>query len=171
MAVTRNELVQYVAAMVAKILLKHHVENTTAEGVGQSIADLITDKFGGQVFTIPNWERHGKQLINDYGYVGDFRRPYKRRGELLNFLDNNLVTLIDGLGKPCLDAKAIAHEVISSFLLNFSGQTFTLPKDRAFKIYQRDKRLLKEYNGLNMGYLSEKYNLSQNAIYRILKKY
>ena len=52
----------------------------------------------------------------------------------------------------------------------WAGCTVCFPKDHRFKLTKRDLQILSEFNGRNHHALALKYNLTENAVYKLLKR-
>lgn len=52
----------------------------------------------------------------------------------------------------------------------WAGSTITIPKDHLFKLSKRDLEILSKFNGRNHRRLGLEYGLTENAIYRLLKR-
>jgi len=53
---------------------------------------------------------------------------------------------------------------------HWGGQLINFPKDSRFEVAKRDEEIWREFNGRNHPYLAQKHNLSQRAIYDIVKR-
>lgn len=51
----------------------------------------------------------------------------------------------------------------------FAGETLYIPKMKSAKIIERNKKIKSEFNGKNLYYLSQKYNICVRQVRRILK--
>nr|WP_269822172.1 Mor transcription activator family protein [Aggregatibacter actinomycetemcomitans] len=52
----------------------------------------------------------------------------------------------------------------------FAGQVIAFPKDYFYKIAQRDLEIYNSFNGRNWGELGRKYDLTENALRKIVKR-
>jgi Mor family transcriptional regulator len=67
-------------------------------------------------------------------------------------------------------AEYAGHLVANHLAEHWGGINFVMPKDNTFKIITRDLQIFDEVNASNMQSVARKYNLSENAIYRIIKR-
>lgn len=52
----------------------------------------------------------------------------------------------------------------------WAGSTVCFPKDHRYKLSKRDLQILSKFNGRNHHALALQYNLTENAIYKLLKR-
>lgn len=52
----------------------------------------------------------------------------------------------------------------------WAGSTVCFPKDHFYKLTKRDLEILSKFNGRNHHVLAMEYGLTENAIYRLLKR-
>ena len=52
----------------------------------------------------------------------------------------------------------------------YAGQVICFPKDYRYKIAQRDLDIYNSFNGRNWGELGRRYNLTENALRKIVKR-
>ena len=52
----------------------------------------------------------------------------------------------------------------------WAGSTVCFPKDYLFKLTKRDLEILSKFNGRNHRVLAQEYDLTENAVYRLLKR-
>ena len=64
------------------------------------------------------------------------------------------------------------YTILSSYLLReeYAGQVICFPKDYRYKIAQRDLDIYNSFNGRNWGELGRRYNLTENALRKIVKR-
>lgn len=169
MSIKRNEVIQHIADLITESLLDFNIKGSAASEIGLTTADMLSSRFGGQIFSMPH---DGSAFFDDEssGRNKSYRMRERRNG-LLKAISATVTDEVKKLSDESLNVDDIADATIKAFCFVFADTNLTIPKDKRFKIYQRDQRIIKEFNGINHEYLSEKYDISVNALYRIMKKY
>lgn len=67
-------------------------------------------------------------------------------------------------------ADQAAAAVADHLSLQWGGSTVSFPKDHRYRLSKRDLKILGEFNGRNHYALAQRYDLSENAIYKLLKR-
>ena len=52
----------------------------------------------------------------------------------------------------------------------WGGSVISIPKDLRYRVSLRDRQIFQEFNGRNHHELSRKYGISENCIYRIIRR-
>lgn len=156
MTVQRNEIIEYIVEMVASTLCKHGIDRPAAKQVGDDFADALSSSFGGKQFCIPSnidtSNRATTKKIN-------FEKATDRRYELLGFIESQIMLLTHELPLKKVTPKEIADCVKNRFMKDFLCKNFVIPKDMKYKLWRRDQKILKEFNGLNLRYLADEYGI------------
>ncbi|BEH14296.1 Mor transcription activator family protein [Marinobacter shengliensis] len=92
------------------------------------------------------------------------------RHELLRDLSAQTDSLLRDYGIPVDVADQVGHALADHMAQHWGGQLVNFPKDARFEVAQRDLDIWSEFNGRNHPYLAQKYNLSQRAIYDIVRR-
>lgn len=71
-------------------------------------------------------------------------------------------------GKPEQAAQADAFTAMKALAHYFGGRMFYLPTGKTLDLGLRDEKIWSEFNGSNVAELSKRYNLTEQAVYRIL---
>lgn len=171
MSIQRNKVTQHIADIAIKTLQEFDIEDAAAKSIGLAVADELTSHFGGQVFAMPAQCNPSCSISPDDSQSIQLNGMAARRSALLKFLAKAVVDYVKKMADEKQDAETIANAIVNNFCAHFSGENLVIPKDHKFKIYQRDQKILNEFNGLNLADISTRYSISVNALYRILKKY
>lgn len=175
MSVSRNEVTQYIADIVAEKLKESFIEEGIAKNIGETVTDELSAAFGGQVLVMPIHESEAySNVTNDLRLTkvkGNTEGMAGLRRDVLRFLAAATINNVKLLGYESFDLEEIAADICSEFCAKFSGQNLVIPKDLKFKKFQRNKKIWEEFNGSNHSELALRYEVSVNALYRILKKY
>ncbi len=170
MSVQRNEVTQYVADIVSKTLRETNFNGVIADDIGGCIADKLSSTFGGQVINMPVLDSQAYSMITDEVYASQMKGMAELRRNLLIFLAETTKAHLKGISDKALDMKRITTKICSEFCHEFAGQNLVIPKDLKFKTFQRNQKIFKEFNGRNHAALAMRYEISVNALYRVLKK-
>ncbi|MEX2475030.1 Mor transcription activator family protein [Marinobacter sp.] len=92
------------------------------------------------------------------------------RHELLRDLSDQVQTMLTDYGVSAEVAEQTACALANHMAEHWGGQLINFPKDTSYKISQRDRDIWEDFNGRNHPHLAQKYNLSQRAIYDIVKR-
>jgi len=92
------------------------------------------------------------------------------RHELLRDLADQANSLLSDYGVSTDVAEQVGCALADHLAQHWGGQLINFPKDACFKVAQRDLDIWTEFNGRNHPYLAQKYNLSQRAIYDIVRR-
>ncbi|MBN6077286.1 Mor transcription activator family protein [Aggregatibacter actinomycetemcomitans] len=93
-----------------------------------------------------------------------------RRHELLEEIESLVIALCKDYNLEQDICEQIGANVANHLCENFSGQVITFPKDYFYKIAQRDLDIYNSFNGRNWGELGRKYDLTENALRKIVKR-
>lgn len=93
----------------------------------------------------------------------------KRKELYTDLIDHATDLLVDyGVAR---EAAAHAATALANHLADhWGGSTICFPKDVAYHLAQRDLDIYKKFNGRNHLQLAREFNLTENAIYRIVKQ-
>ena len=93
-----------------------------------------------------------------------------KRHELLSDIADHVAKV---LADHCIEA-AVAEQagsaVADHLSVAWAGSTVCIPKDHRFKLTKRDVEILSKFRGNNHHALALEYNLTENAIYKLLKR-
>lgn len=93
-----------------------------------------------------------------------------KRHELLSDIADHVAKV---LADHCIDA-AVAEQagsaVADHLSVAWAGSTVCIPKDHRFKLTKRDVEILSKFRGNNHHALAVEYKLTENAIYKLLKR-
>jgi Mor family transcriptional regulator len=92
------------------------------------------------------------------------------RHQLLRDLADQVKSLLEDYGISEEISDQVGCALADHMAEFWGGQLVTFPKDARFKVAQRDLDIWSEFNGRNHPNLAQKYNLSQRAIYDIVKR-
>lgn len=94
----------------------------------------------------------------------------EKRHELLSDIADHIAKVVVEHGVApaiAVQAGAAAADHLSQA---WAGSTICIPKDHRFKLTQRDVEILSKFRGNNHHALAVEYNLTENAIYKLLKR-
>lgn len=94
----------------------------------------------------------------------------EKRHELLKGISSMVSTMVSEHGLPSDVAEQIGTNVSNFICDNFGGQNFTFPKDRVYKLAQRDKEICRLFNGHNYFELARKYNVSEKVVREAVRR-
>lgn len=97
-------------------------------------------------------------------------RSEKNRAELLLDVATHASHLAVELGFAKDVSDQLGSALADHLAEHWAGQIITIPRDYAFKLSERDLKIWEEFDGHNHSQLARKYDLSVNAIYRLLKR-
>jgi Mor family transcriptional regulator len=93
-----------------------------------------------------------------------------KRHELLSDIADHAAHVMREHGVPADVAEQAGAAVADHLCDAWAGSTVCFPKDYRFKITQRDLKILAEFNGRNHHELAKRWGLTENAIYKLLKR-
>ncbi|AJA45052.1 Mor transcription activator family protein [Frischella perrara] len=67
-------------------------------------------------------------------------------------------------------ASQLGDNVANTISELFGGQNFTFPRDHIFKLNQRDLEIYAEFRGNNYNELSNKYNMTERGIRKVIDR-
>lgn len=94
----------------------------------------------------------------------------EKRHELLSDIADHVVRILRDHRIPDEVADQAGAAVADHLSDAWAGSTVCFPKDHRYKLTKRDLKILGEFNGRNHHLLAVKYNLTENAIYKLLKR-
>ncbi len=86
---------------------------------------------------------------------------------LLDRVERTLIA--DGVASKL--AKVKAEKIVYDICEEIGGIQFYLPKSNSIKIHQRNEQIYSEFNGFNHKQLAQKYDLTEQGIYKIIKEH
>jgi len=92
------------------------------------------------------------------------------RHELLSDVSDRVKNLLLDYGLPKEAAEQCGSAVADDLCTHWAGQNITIPMDYWYKLTQRDLEIWDKFTGNNHLQLAREYNLTVNAIYRIIKR-
>lgn len=93
-----------------------------------------------------------------------------KRHELFTHVSSQVAKEALDFGMPEETASQLGCNVANAIAELFGGQNFTIPKDYAFKISQRDAQIYREFKGNNYSELSQKYSLTERGIRKVITR-
>lgn len=94
----------------------------------------------------------------------------EKRHELLSDIADHIAKTLTDHRIPDELAVQAGTAAADHLSVAWAGSTVCFPKDHRFKLSKRDLRILAEFNGRNHHWLAQKYDLTENAIYKLLKR-
>lgn len=94
----------------------------------------------------------------------------EKRHELLSGVEAHVALKLQELGIEKEAAEELGIEVANHLSDLWAGSTISIPKDYQFKLTARDLEILGKFNGRNHHALALEYKLTENAVYRLLKR-
>lgn len=94
----------------------------------------------------------------------------QKRNELYIDLIDHASSLLKDYGLECAAATHTATALANHLATHWGGSTICFPKDVAYNLAQRDLDIYKKFDGRNHFQLAREFNLTENAIYRIVKQ-
>lgn len=93
-----------------------------------------------------------------------------KRHELLSDIADHVAEVLADHGiEPAITEQA-GNAVADHLSKAWAGSTICIPKDHRFKLSKRDMEILSKFRGNNHHMLAVQYNLTENAIYKLLKR-
>ena len=93
-----------------------------------------------------------------------------RRHELLEEIELLVIALCKNYNLGQDICEQIGVSVANCLSEEYAGQVICFPKDYRYKIAQRDLDIYNSFNGRNWGELGRRYNLTENALRKIVKR-
>ncbi|MCP5012620.1 MAG: Mor transcription activator-like protein [Aestuariibacter sp.] len=93
----------------------------------------------------------------------------KRHELLSDIADNVALILLEHSITPEV-AEQVGCAVADHLSVTWAGSTICIPKDHRYRISQRDQEILSKFRGNNIHALAVEYHLTENAIYKLLKR-
>lgn len=94
----------------------------------------------------------------------------EKRHELLSDIADHVAHVLQEHGVLGEVAEQAGSAVADHLSVAWAGATVCFPKDHRYKLTKRDLQILSEFNGRNHHALALKYSLTENAIYKLLKR-
>jgi len=94
----------------------------------------------------------------------------RKRNELLDDLSAFVARALADLGIGESMAKAAGEVVADEVTEYWGGQLINIPKDHHRKLSERNERIVKAFTGTNHSELAREHDLSENMIYKIIKR-
>ncbi len=94
----------------------------------------------------------------------------EKRHELLSDIADHAAHVLREHGVPGEVAEQAGSAVADHLSVAWAGATVCFPKDYRYKLTKRDLQILSEFNGRNHHALAMKYSLTENAVYKLLKR-
>lgn len=92
------------------------------------------------------------------------------RHELLTDVADQISVILKEYNVDPVKAEQAGAAVSNHLAEHWGGQLITFPKDHLYKITQRDLQIFQEVDAHNIHEVARKYNLTTNAIYRVIKR-
>jgi Mor family transcriptional regulator len=93
-----------------------------------------------------------------------------KRHELLSDIADHVAEVLKDHGIELDTAEQAGNAVADHLSQAWAGSTICIPKDHRFKLSKRDLAILAEFTGNNHHALAVKHHLTENAIYKLLKR-
>ena len=93
-----------------------------------------------------------------------------RRHELLEEIELLVIALCKNYNLGQDICEQIGVSVANCLCEEYAGQVICFPKDYRYKIAQRDLDIYNSFNDRNWGGLGSRYNLTENALRKIVKR-
>lgn len=93
-----------------------------------------------------------------------------KRHELLSDIADHVAEVLKEHGIESDITEQAGNAVADHLSQTWAGSTICIPKDHRFKLSKRDLVILSKFKGNNHHALSVEYNLTENAIYKLLKR-
>ena len=94
----------------------------------------------------------------------------EKRHELLSDIADHIAKTLTDHQVPEDLAEQAGAAAADHLSVAWAGSTVCFPKDHRYKLTKRDLRILAEFNGRNHHALAQKWDLTENAIYKLLKR-
>jgi Mor family transcriptional regulator len=93
-----------------------------------------------------------------------------KRHELLSDIADHVAKVVSEHGIAPDVAEQTGAAVADHLSQAWAGSTICIPKDHRFKLTRRDLEILSKFRGNNHHALSVEYGLTENAVYKLLKR-
>ena len=93
-----------------------------------------------------------------------------KRHELLDSIVAHCAQILEEHGIEEELARQAGNSLANHLSEIWAGSTVCFPKDYFYKLTKRDLEILGKFNGRNHHVLAQEYGLTENAIYRLLKR-
>ncbi len=94
----------------------------------------------------------------------------EKRHELLSDIADHVAAVVAEHGVDAAIAEQAGAAVVEHLSNTWAGSCVTFPKDFRWRITQRDLEILGKFNGRNHHALAVEYDMTENAIYKLLKR-
>ncbi|MCY1305002.1 Mor transcription activator family protein [compost metagenome] len=93
-----------------------------------------------------------------------------KRHEMLSDIADHVARVIQEHGLAVEVAEQAGAAVVDHLSATWAGSTITIPKDYRWKVTKRDLEILSKFRGNNHHALAVEYGMTENAIYKLLKR-
>lgn len=93
-----------------------------------------------------------------------------KRHELLSDIADHTAQVLRDHGIDAAIAEQAGAASADHLAQTWGGSTICIPKDHRFNLTKRDLEILSKFRGNNHHALAVEHNLSENAIYKLLKR-
>ena len=94
----------------------------------------------------------------------------EKRHELLSDIQDHVAFVVQEHGIAAEVAEQAGAAVVNHLCEIWAGSHVTFPKDYRWRLTQRDLEILSKFRGNNHHALAVEYNMTENAIYKLLKR-
>lgn len=93
-----------------------------------------------------------------------------KRHELLSDIADHIAQVVQDHGVDPTIAEQAGAAAVDHLTQAWAGSTVCFPKDHRFRVTKRDLEILSKFRGNNHHALAVEYGLTENAIYKLLKR-
>lgn len=93
-----------------------------------------------------------------------------KRHEFLSEIAAHVALVLQEHGVAQAIAEQAGAAVVDHLSTTWAGSAITIPKDFRWKLTQRDLEILSKFRGNNHHALAVEYDMTENAIYKLLKR-
>ena len=93
-----------------------------------------------------------------------------KRHELLSDIADHIAKVVEEHGVEPAIAEQAGAAAVDHLCQAWAGSTVCFPKDHRYKVTKRDQEILAKFRGNNHHALAVEYDLTENAIYKLLKR-
>lgn len=93
-----------------------------------------------------------------------------KRHELLSGVAAHAAVVAREHGMDAAVAEQLGNAIADHLAQTWAGATICIPKDHRFNLSKRDVEILSKFRGNNHHALAQQYGLTENAIYKLLKR-